>query len=799
MNPLSAWTYYRRHVRHTVTLLSLSIVVTLGIASMVALMWGVFVEPGRLAYKSYSEFSLVTPHLTENGPDPAVLARLESNPDIASTIPAAFIRITLPGMIPEHGFQFELLGLMEPDVAYFLGRFDATVKDGRLPRSGAAELVLTEDVARILDVQVGESYVVTSAEYYAGMDVIPDPVSFVVVGILESDTELGILSLEFLSHHGQYRQLPARLLVVAEEGREAAVEGFLRNEILCLETGVMTRQILNERILSEALPGVAMLLPVVLIVAGALSVVIVVVNELANARRLPEFGVLHATGYGRGWLARRLTMETATLALVGWAIGLGLAYLGLHLLKVTVFASQGHDLNYVVWLPALFSVPIPGTVAAFTFLAARRTLTGLDPVSIVERRESGSEAPSRANQRRLGPVLSSSIRPLAASTYLRRHPRRAILLIGGMALMNLAVVLFISALAVDADAQEPFWGYLNQASMIRPAVGGQSLDTGTVHRVEAHPAVERVIRVAPRYHILSATIPPFASAEASPFGVSGEDMTYLVDLYELELKDGRLPRSGTNEMVVPEALARNRDLEVGDVIGDPEQPAYPGAPALDTEFVISGIFARPEDPELGAGLGFISLEFLDHHEAYDIPECPWLLVVPRAGQKEALDGWLENELDGVDTSVVTYRQRLSRIQSKAWQDMLSIALLQGLIALVAAGGLAVLNYIFTAQRHAEFGVLHALGYSRQQLVGRVLGETAVSAGIAWLFSAIAVLAGMILLRFALFAPLGLTFDLLIFTPWMYTLPLPLAVLFASGGTVAHTLSRLDPMAIIERR
>ena len=420
-------------------------------------------------------------------------------------------------------------------------------------------------------------------------------------------------------------------------------------------------------------------------------------------------------------------------------------------------------------------------------------------MAIVERRELSAETWNRTASASSRERSRSSPRPLAPVTFYRRHRRRAVLLIGGMGLMIMAVVLFIFALALDADAQEPFLGYLSRVSIVRSPTYLQSLDPDVVARVEAHPAVERVIPMAPRYTMLKVTIPPFASAEASPFGVYAEDMAYLVEMYGLELGEGRLPRPGTNEMVIPAALAQNRDLEVGDVIGDPERPAYPGAPALRNQFVISGIFSRPTAPEGGIGLGFVSLEFLESQEADNVPDLPPLILLPKAGQKGALDDWLENELAGVDASVLTYRQQVARIQDKARQDMLSIALLEGVIAAVAAIGLAVLNYIFVSQRQAEFGVLHALGYGRRQLVRRVLGETAFTVGIAWGLSAIIGLIGMLVLSFALFAPLGLTFDPFNLTPWLYTLPIPVAVLAVTAGTTARTLSRLDPVSVIERR
>ena len=128
-----------------------------------------------------------------------------------------------------------------------------------------------------------------------------------------------------------------------------------------------------------------------------------------------------------------------------------------------------------------------------------------------------------------------------------------------------------------------------------------------------------------------------------------------------------------------------------------------------------------------------------------------------------------------------------------------MALLEVVIGIVAALGLAVLNYVYIAQRQAEFGILHALGYGRLRLVRRVLGETAFVTGIAWGTTALVWLIVMLCLRFLVFAPQGLTFNLLNFTPWLYTLPIPIAVLAVTSGTTAWTLSRLDPMSIIERR
>jgi ABC-type lipoprotein release transport system permease subunit len=547
---------------------------------------------------------------------------------------------------------------------------------------------------------------------------------------------------------------------------------------------------------NEYLDSLALLAPIVTIVTIAFALVIVAVNRIAFSRRLPEFGILHATGLSSRWLIRRLTMETATLAWVGWAMGIGLSWLVLYILKVALFAPHGHDLNVIAWTPTVLAIPIPTTVVGFTFISVRRILSRLDPVAVVERGERSQE-----EDRRRGVTASkSSPKPLASATFYRRHRRRAVLLISAMSLMIMAVVLLIFIDAVMADAHEPGLGYLSRASGVRSPGGGAGLDPGIVAQVRTHPAVERVIPVAPRYSLLSVHIPPFlTSSAASPFGVYAEDMAYLVELYDLELKEGRLPRPHTNEMVIPETIARNRDLQVGDVIGDPDHPAYPQAEALPTEFVISGVLARPIAPKYENWWGFASLEFMESHEAFNVPDVPPLIVVPKAGQKDTLDDWLENELAGAGVSVLTYRQQVARAQESAHSMMLAYALLESVIAIVAAIGLAVLNYIFVSQRQSEFGVLHALGHGRLRLVWRSIGETAFTTGVAWGLSVILFLIGLVILQFAVFAPLGLRLNFFNLTPWLFTLPIPVAVLAVTAGTIARTLAKLDPVSIVERR
>ena len=156
MNPLSVWTFYRRHRRRAFLLLSVSILVTAGIYLMGALLWGVYMEPGRSNFMFLSKFSVVAPESLEDGPDPAVIAQIQANPDVARIAPTSLIWITLPGLMGGEGSGFYLLGLTEEDMPYILERCGATLKKGQLPGPRTNGLLLSEKVAASLDLQVGD-------------------------------------------------------------------------------------------------------------------------------------------------------------------------------------------------------------------------------------------------------------------------------------------------------------------------------------------------------------------------------------------------------------------------------------------------------------------------------------------------------------------------------------------------------------------------------------------------------------------------------------------------------------------
>ncbi|NLF77694.1 MAG: ABC transporter permease [Chloroflexi bacterium] len=793
MNPLSPYTYTRRHKAQSVMLVALIALAVAGVYLLAGLMRDSYVTPDYTINRYLSKFSVVQSAIT-GALDPSVRAQISEHPAVAQIVPQKNIEISVPnigGLI----FFFRLFGLQAADLEMVLDQSGVSLAEGTLPQPGSNGVLLSEEIAAALDLEVGDVFDHTTDDdkVFPYFDTIISPLE--VVGILTGDVRLGVMSYDYLVQHAGYADTSDQgLLVFAEPGSKAALETFLDDTIRSPRIEVATYTLMRKSVAKSQAGLLGLFVPIMLLVTAGVTLVVGAINQLAFARRLPEIGTLHALGYRKGWLVRRLTLETMIVAGVGWLLGLGFAAVSMAALSAAVYAPAGFPLETVQLTAFVLVVPIPWIVTGYTLVTARRALGRLDAVAIVERGQLSLERPQF---KRAGRGGSSRVpRPLAAGTFYRRHRRRAGTLIGAMALMIVGTALIIFFFEGVMNAGRPSLNNLNRVSMVSPE--GSPLEATEIERIRQYPAVDRVIPV--RNISPFSLVMPFIRDESplETYAVLAEDLAYLVDLYGLEVEKGHLPRPHSNEIVIPWTAARNRDLQVGDVIGNPEQPIYPDAPALANELVISGVFAHQPDPAQEVWLSFMSLEFLN-----DQPD-GWgaeisLLVVPQTGQRPALDTWLETKIAGEQRTVETDRSLQAWYEEASQMGLFALTLMESIIAIVAALALAGLNYIFVTQRRTEFGVLNALGFSRRQLVGRVARENLFITGFAWVGGLLGCLLILLVLHYRVYVPGGFRLDFLDPTPWLYTLPIPVAVLCVSILAVSWILSRLDPIAVIERR
>ena len=336
----------------------------------------------------------------------------------------------------------------------------------------------------------------------------------------------------------------------------------------------------------------------------------------------------------------------------------------------------------------------------------------------------------------------------------------------------------------------PYLEYLQHVSVISPVHA--ELDPGVVGQIRGHPAVARTV---PAISLgVQMILPPGSGTSVRIYGVSEADLPVLLELFGMHVQEGRLPRPRSNEIVLSAAIAANRDLHVGDVIGgETDDGDTLVVDNMPTEMVVAGILS-PDRP----WVGFASYEYLRSHELTS-SRGPRLLIIPHEGRKTELDSWLEKSVDSTQTRIITHGIEEREYREMTTSIVLTFALLECMIAAVAAVALATLNHIFFTQRKEEFGILNAIGRSRRWLVFRAMKETGGMVGVAWAVGVVLCGIGLLSMQSLVYGPRGLTLDFFSLVPWLLTMPLPLAVALSSVGTIAWMLHRLDPVAVIERR
>jgi ABC-type antimicrobial peptide transport system permease subunit len=123
----------------------------------------------------------------------------------------------------------------------------------------------------------------------------------------------------------------------------------------------------------------------------------------------------------------------------------------------------------------------------------------------------------------------------------------------------------------------------------------------------------------------------------------------------------------------------------------------------------------------------------------------------------------------------------------------------GTLVVVLAFLMGMLMNIYQSQRLVEFGLLQAIGYTKRQILSRVLSESVAVIVLGWALGVASALALLTTTKRLLMDPNG--FALNIFEPraYLYTAVIPLSILFVAFATVILRFRRFDPVSVVERR
>jgi predicted permease len=544
--------------------------------------------------------------------------------------------------------------------------------------------------------------------------------------------------------------------------------------------------------------------PVLILMAAVAFVLLIACVNVANlllarsVARQREVAIRMALGCGRGRLLQQYLAEAAVLSLTGGALGVALAYGGVHLLRNLASTLSRMDLGNQLPFPRIEELGINAGVLAFALGLSLATslLFGLLPI--------------------FGRLAGSQIQALkvdlANSGSGGRFGSKSALLVAEMALAMMLLVgggLLIRSF-LKLSSVDPGYDPANVLTFQLALPGGRypipqlkELAENLVAALEKSPGVEaaayswQLPMVALREGALFRTTPAIPE---QPVPGRGEDRRLVswdyFKAHGIPIKEGRAfnehDRAGQPRvLVINESLAR-REYPGRNPIGE---TAYLGRDS--TPWQIIGVardvrqfgFDRPADPQ-------VFVDFRQWPGVSPIGDAPNYFSIRTRGDAFSLVPAVREIVRTIDPQVGLYNiATMEQIVANSMMRPRLYAVLLGIFAAVAVTLAGIGIYGLTAysvvRRTREIGIRMALGSSASQVRNLILRQSMwlVAAGI------IAGCAGAAALtRFLQ----GLLFDVEPFDGLTLLSVIGLFVFVAAAASYApaRRATRVDPLVVL---
>jgi ABC-type lipoprotein release transport system permease subunit len=376
-------------------------------------------------------------------------------------------------------------------------------------------------------------------------------------------------------------------------------------------------------------------------------------------------------------------------------------------------------------------------------------------------------------------------RPLAAGTFLLRNAGRTLPLIGVIMLAVLLIAGIVSMMNSIPLSIRTIYSYSQNLLAISPR-GDPDVTQKIVERVQAGSPVE-IDRIA----VCRASGAQVRSIVGKwrfvVLGLEQKDMRYYLERLGVQRVDGRLPEPGAPEALISQPVARNLNLELGDVLlGPDQQDNY-----SPQEVRVVGI-ARTDQ--------WLMVNDIDYQRAKHFPPIDNVLVFAKnLDDQQALDAWAEEEFKTERAQVFTFSmlERETREMFSILYRILDVVI--ATLVLVITIMMGMLINIYQSQRLVEFGLLQALGYTKRQLIGRVLKESALVVTFGWLMGIGFAYLMLLIVKRTLMDPNAFYIATADLVALQYTVPIPAAIMIVAAATVILRFRRFDPVGVVERR
>lgn len=277
------------------------------------------------------------------------------------------------------GWPFVVLGLNRDDMDYYIKRLGGGRIEGRLPKAGEPEMLVSEHICRNLKLKIGD--IILGPEERTAYS----PKEVRIVGVIHSKEWMMIMPIEYVR---DYHFPPIDVLIVfAKNSADQKKLDYWAEEAFRGQQGrVYAWHILIKE--TNDMFGIlySILNVVILTLVSVITLMMGMLMNIYFSQRVQEFGLLQALGYTKRKMLSRVLMETILVVIGGWVLGTLVAFALLSLVKARLMDPNAFALD--VFDPAAYRYTIPVPIAILLVSAATiiAKFRGFDPVGIVERR-----------------------------------------------------------------------------------------------------------------------------------------------------------------------------------------------------------------------------------------------------------------------------------------------------------------------------------------------------------------------------------------------------------------------------
>ena len=397
-----------------------------------------------------------------------------------------------------------------------------------------------------------------------------------------------------------------------------------------------------------------------------------------------------------------------------------------------------------------------------------------------------------AKRARTRPVAS----PLSPTIFLRRNAGKTIPLVAVIMLAVLLVAAIIALIDSIPYSIRTIYDYSKIMIGVTPR-GDPTATPSLVEEIERGSPVplDRVMICRSSGAEIQSIVGRWPYAV---MGLEQDDIRYFLRREGSRGVRGRLPAPGAAEVVVSRPVARNLGLTIFD----------PGASGAEK---LKSILQGPEksgayspQPVKVVGIAdtdrWLMVGTVEYMRARHFPPIDLALVFAKdAADQKRLDRWAIDHFKGRRAQIFAY-QKIEKDTNQMFNTLFKILnVVIGTLVTIVTIMMAMLINIYQSQRLVEFGLLQAIGYTKRQLLSRVLTETVLVVVGGWLLGLVVAVGALKLADIVLMQPKAFALEIMDPKAYLYTVPLPVCILLVAGGSVMLRFRKFDPVGVVERR